>query len=243
MAGTCYREHRTCAADFDCPAGVPCVTDVAPVIAASPDNDGDGVPDHLDSCDWDANATQADGDGDGAGDACDLATCGDGVRTYDEVCEAGDDALCPGACTGCRCAVCANTVVDPKAKVQVKTKKEAGQLGAAVTLALGSYSDEPVTIALGDEDTPTIVEQTVGALPAAGKPPFKKWVSKPKIKSGLVQVQLQSRGPKAPGQYKLLVKAKRWFPSAAADQPAEATHLTVTVGTLCFRIPVTQKSD
>ena len=86
------------------------------------DTDGDTVPDHIDECVDVAAPEQTDGDGDGIGDACDLATCGDGVRSYDEVCETGDDALCPGSCVGCRCTTCGNVVADPKAKVQLKTK-------------------------------------------------------------------------------------------------------------------------
>ncbi len=240
----CTREHRTCRIDLDCPPGIPCEDDdVAPAVGASPDTDGDGIVDHVDDCVFAANPTQADADGDGAGDACDLATCGDGVRSYDEVCEAGDDALCPGTCSACRCATCTNLVADPKGKAQIKTKQDAGQLGVGTLLTLGaSYTNQPVTIALADGDSAVIAREAVGALPPSGKPPFKKWVYKTKRKSGVVQVQLQAR-PKEPGVYKLSLKAKRWFPAAAANQPAASTELTITIGTQCFRIPVTKKSD
>ncbi len=235
----CHRGHRTCVTTLDCPPGATCEY-VPGVVAASPDTDGDGVPDHIDDCIVVPNAAQTDADSDGIGDACDLATCGDGVRSYDESCETGDDAQCPGACVGCRCTVCGNVVVDPKAKVQLATKNGAGKLGAGVTLALSAYDDEPVTIALGDGDTPLIVRETLGALPPAGKAPYKKWVRKTKLKSGVVQVQLQKKGP---GVYKLGLKAKRWFTAAAANQPAASTQLTVTIGTQCFRVAATKKTD
>ena len=73
---TCKRDHRTCVTDLDCPPGVPCITDErGTFVAASPDTDGDGVPDHLDNCPDVANPDQADTDGDSVGDACDLDEC------------------------------------------------------------------------------------------------------------------------------------------------------------------------
>ncbi len=72
-AGTCKRDHRTCVTDLDCPPNVPCVTGrEGTILAASPDTDDDGVPDHLDNCPDVPNPDQRDSDGDGAGDACDL---------------------------------------------------------------------------------------------------------------------------------------------------------------------------
>ncbi len=135
-------------------------------------------------------------------------------------------------------------VVDPKAKVEVKTKNDAGQLTASFSLSLGSYTAEPVTIALADSDSPEIVREALAALPPSGKAPFKKWIRKTKLKTGVTQVQLKKAGASQPGVFKLSVKAKRWFTAAAdADQPAAATDVTVTIGTQCFRIAVTKKSD
>jgi hypothetical protein len=85
------------------------------------------------------------------------------------------------------------------------------------------------------------VRESLSALPPVGKAPFKKWVRKTKLKTGVVQVQLQKT--KSPGAFKLAVKAKRWFTAAEANQPAASSDLTVTVGTQCFRLPVTKKTD
>jgi hypothetical protein len=69
----CKRDHRTCDDDEDCPPAVPCVKGPSgAIVVASPDTDGDGVPDHLDNCPDAANSDQLDTDGDRAGDACDL---------------------------------------------------------------------------------------------------------------------------------------------------------------------------
>lgn len=73
-AGSCARAHRPCVRDADCPPGSTC--EFEPVVAASPDSDGDGIPDHLDNCPFVANPDQVDSDGDGVGDACDLVPCG-----------------------------------------------------------------------------------------------------------------------------------------------------------------------
>jgi Tol biopolymer transport system component len=72
-ANTCKRDHRPCDDDEDCPPTVPCVTGpTGRIVAASPDSDDDGVPDHLDNCPAAKNPDQTDTDGDAAGDACDL---------------------------------------------------------------------------------------------------------------------------------------------------------------------------
>ena len=69
---TCKRDHRTCTTNLDCPPAVPCVTGAGgKIVAASPDTDGDSVPDQLDNCPDVANVDLADFDGDGVGDACD----------------------------------------------------------------------------------------------------------------------------------------------------------------------------
>jgi hypothetical protein len=79
--GICKRDHRTCTTDADCPPAVTCQLGAAgAIVPASPDSDGDGVPDHTDNCPFTVNPTQTDGDGDGVGDACALATCGNGTR-------------------------------------------------------------------------------------------------------------------------------------------------------------------
>jgi hypothetical protein len=52
---------------------------------AVPDRDGDGVPDHMDNCPFDANPDQTDIDADGSGDACDDDPDSDGDGIPDHV--------------------------------------------------------------------------------------------------------------------------------------------------------------
>lgn len=65
----CVRDQGTCVTQADCPTGSICKN--RPVVPASPDTDGDGVPDHLDNCRFVPNADQLDDDQDGVGNACD----------------------------------------------------------------------------------------------------------------------------------------------------------------------------
>ena len=62
---------------------------------------------------------------------------------------------------------------------------------------------------------------------------------------GLRQVQLKSLEPKQPGMSQIVVKAKRWFSAAAANDPNPAnTRLTITVGAAqCYTHAATKKTD
>ena len=100
-AGTCKKDQRVCVTDADCPPVVPCQPEA--IVPASPDTDSDGVPDHLDNCPTVSNTDQADPDHDGVGDACDLRTCGNGVRERDEECDDGN--LLDGDCCSSTCRV------------------------------------------------------------------------------------------------------------------------------------------
>lgn len=233
---TCARDHSSCLTDADCPPGITC--EARPVVAASPDTDGDGVPDHLDDCTTVPNADQTDTDGDGVGDACDLQTCGDGFAELDEPCDGIDGRSCPGLCRlDCTC-VCTNTV--PGAKLTVKTKRGAGQLSGKMLIDLAAYAGEPVVVRFSDTDSDPIVQQGVGALPSTGKS-GKKWQFKTKA-LGLQQVQLKAM-PKL-GKMMLSVKAKEWFTATQANQPVPGdTLLTVTIGSRCFSSPATKKTD
>jgi len=70
---TCTRFHGVCTSTPDCPGDTECITGAGGgIVPASPDSDGDGVPDHLDNCPHDANPTQTDVDDDLVGDACEM---------------------------------------------------------------------------------------------------------------------------------------------------------------------------
>jgi hypothetical protein len=71
------------------------------------DDDGDGVPDHLDNCPSAANPAQSDLDGDGAGDACDLDDDNDGFTDATDVCPWSQ-----GPVNGCPVEVALSSLLD-----------------------------------------------------------------------------------------------------------------------------------
>ena len=236
-AGTCSRLHGVCVTDGDCPPGTSCQR--RPIVVTSPDTDRDGIPDQIDNCPMVPNADQVDRDRDGVGDACDVATCGNGVQDPGEDCDGLAAGQCAGPCQpSCTC-VCANEVIDPKASVQMRTAKEAGQLKAKLMIDLASYAGEPVSIRLDDTDSQVIALARLADLPPKGTS-GKQWQFKTKV-TGVQQVALK-RG-RVPGLFQLRLKAKRWFSAAAANQPAAGTTLTVTIGGQCFSHAATMKVD
>ncbi len=123
--GTCMKGQGTCVTDAECPPAVLCSTST-PIVPASADVDGDGIPDQLDNCPTVPNPDQADSDGDGVGDACDVATCGNQTREGYEVCDGTDATQCVGACQpSCTCAVCGRPSVGATKDV-VKVNAHAG---------------------------------------------------------------------------------------------------------------------
>ena len=108
-------------------------------------------------------------------------------------------------------------------------------------MPLASYGGEPVTVRLDDSlhvgDDP-VAQQALGALVPVGKS-GTKWQFKSKT-NGVQNVQVKL---KAPGSYQVVVKAKRWFPTAAAQDTADHTRLTVNLGTHCFTRAATLKID
>jgi Tol biopolymer transport system component len=172
---------------------------------------------------------------------CPPPSCGDNVRDPGEQCDGLDAPSCPGLClSDCTCR-CANTVTDPKATVAVTTGNGAGKLNARLVIALGAYAGEPVGVRLDDADTAPIVAKSVGTLPPVGMS-GRQWQFKTKD-DGLQKVSLKDLAPSGPGDFQLRVKAKRWFTAAAANQPAGATTLTVTIGGQCFSHAATRKTD
>ena len=233
----CQRETGVCASQLDCSPGSSC--EPVGIVPASPDSDGDGVPDHIDSCPNASPADQTDTDGDGVGDVCDVSTCGNDVRESTEICDGTDSASCPASCSA-QCACC-TAVTDPKAAVTVRTKKNAGVMNVRMSIPLGRYAGEPVTIRLADGDSDPIVLTNVGALPAKGKQ-GKMWTFTSKT-DGVKRVSLVDDTKKHPGMFKIAIATKKWFTAAQANRPAAETAVTVTIGEQCFSHGVTKKTD
>ncbi len=245
-AAICRRTQGVCTTSADCPPGIPC--EDRPIVPASADIDGDTVPDHLDNCRDVPNPDQADLDGDRAGDACDLAICGNGTIDYDEQCDGVATGDCCGSClASCTCedcpasvSSCGNALTDPKAKITLKNKKAAGQLSFKAVIPLAGYvpSAQPVTVRLDDGDSSPVAVHALGGIPSQ-KGSTTKFLFKSKAR-GIQRVQLKQ---KSPGLWQMMIKAKGWFTPAAANEPAATTWITVSVGSQCFTRAVTAKVD
>ena len=238
-SNSCARETGVCTSQLDCAPGSSCSP--RGIVPASPDTDGDGVPDHIDNCPDTAPADQTDTDGDGVGDVCDTFTCGDGVLQSAETCDGSEDAACDGrSCLpDCSCACVA--VTDPKAALTMRTKRDAGVLNVRMSIPLGSYAGEPVSIQVADGDSDPIALTAVGVLAPKGKT-GKSWAFSSKT-DGVKRVTLLDDTRKHPGMFKVTASTKKWFTAAQANQPAASTTVTVTFGAHCFSHAVTKKSD
>ena len=75
------------------------------MIIGAADTDTDGLADPYDNCPRASNIDQADLDGDEVGDACDLMTCGDGVRAFSEACDDGNTLENDGCEASCQTSI------------------------------------------------------------------------------------------------------------------------------------------
>jgi hypothetical protein len=234
--GLCHRDHGVCVTDADCPPEVDCLLE--PIVPASADNDGDGIPDVLDNCPTTSNTDQVDLDEDSVGDACDLQLCGNGIIELDEPCDGATNATCGLSVLclpDCTCD-CDNFVADPRARVTVNTKRDAGKLTVKMELPLAAYSNESVGVRLTDSDS-LIVSRNVGVLTPKGSS-GDKWEYKIRG-NGLRKVSLRDLG----STLQINVTAKRWFSAAKANEPAATTRVIITIGNQCFAHVVTRKVE
>jgi hypothetical protein len=234
-SGVCHPGGALCIADPDCGGGR-CVG--VPLTATADDADRDEVPDAFDDCPFAADVEQRDTDGDGAGDACDLATCGNAVVETGETCDGAADAACPGACGGdCRCP-CVEAAGDPRARIVVKTVTFPTSLTARLRLPLDAYRGEPVSVRLEDDDSAPIAARFLGSLPPKERRgDLWEFTSH---EPGLERVRVKQL---ADGSLLARIRARGWFTSAAANRSAADTRLVVEIGPRCFAAPVTRKVD
>ena len=155
---SCERRAGSCLTDADCSDGLVCRPNL--VVVAAADSDGDDVLDPVDNCPGVANVDQADLDGDGIGDACDLATCGDGVQAYEEGCDDGNLANADGCSERCLIEECGDGldndgdgVVDYGADLGCESANDVSERGAATPGGWSLVCDNGV-----DDDSDGLVD-------------------------------------------------------------------------------------
>jgi hypothetical protein len=130
-------------------------------------------------------------------------------------------------------------ITDPRVKVVVKTGNDVGLMVAKFSASMPGYAGDPLTVRIEDDDSAPIASQALGPIPALGTS-GTRWRYKSKA-PGVQKVKVIYRA--STDTYKVVVKAKRWFTAAAANQAAADTRVTITLGTQCFTHPVTSKVD
>jgi len=210
------------------------------IIATATDSDGDEILDPYDNCPNTPNVRQEDIDGDGVGDACARRSCGNHIQELDEECDGTNDAACPGRCrSDCACG-CANEPDDARASVRLNSRDERGKLIASLVVPLMTYENESISVRLDDGDS-VIARQSVGAISLTDAR-NKIWTYH-RRGEGLQSIRIKALGRERPGRFRINVRARKWFSAAAANQDAEHTRLTITVGGQCFAHKVTKKID
>jgi hypothetical protein len=152
------------------------------------------------------------------------------------------DADIDGVGDACDSAILCTPVNDPDAVIKIVARNDAGKMNGKMVMDMAGYGGQALSVSLVDGNG-TVASETVGAIPAKGSS-GKKWLYKFKGSGGITKVLLKHLAPGQPGKLKITVKAKKWFTSAAADDPVPASNkLIVSFGGQCFEHAATKKVD